>query len=563
MKKLLASTAALAMVATTLAGCGGSGDITAESGKTSLVVAVGGDFALPDPAIVDDSITANVLAQCYDGLYKLDKDGNVITNLATDLPTISEDGLTYTIKIKDGLTWSDGTPLTAEDFVWSWMRAMTTEGYYTNFMYNYIAGTTHMVVDEKTGEEQELPYTDMADLEANMGVRAVDDTTIEITLKMAAPYFTSMLTNTVFYPVNKDEVGSDPSSSEWASKDVSEENPIVTNGAFEITGVNIKDAITLKKSENYADAENVKLETMEFKVMSDLEAQTQAFISGEVDFATAVNVEQVNKDEQLQSHVYKVDPFVCNYYVLVNAGKENNGSTEGLEALKDPEIRQAISMAIGRTAARNAFGYGDDYSYDLYALIPSGIPDAEGNDFYEAGGHLIEDDVEAAKEIMESKGYNADNMLKIQYKYNSLATHKAVAEAMQNSLKEIYVDLDIYGYEKEAFFGDRDAGNFELARHAMTADYLDPMCYLSMYMGASTAGNTVDDAKFEEMMNEANLLSGQERMEKLHEAEAYLVSEGYIIPLFGYTEPFLKVKNLTNITSSPEGHYDLTHAYFE
>lgn len=553
MKKILASTAALAMVATTLTGCGGSGDITAESGKTNLTVAVGGDFALPDPAIVDDSITSNVLAQCYDGLYKLDKDGNVVANLAEDLPTISEDGLTYTIKLKDGLTWSDGTPLTAEDFVWSWKRAMTTEGYYTNFMYGYIAGTT--------GEDGN-PYTNMEDLDANMGVRAVDDTTIEITLKMAAPYFTSMLTNTVFYPVKQDEVGSDPSSSEWA-QNASADDPIVTNGAFEITGVNIKDAITLSKSENYSDADNVQLETIEFKVMGDLDSQTQAFISGEVDFATAVNVEQINNDEQLQGHVYAVDPFVCNYFVLVNAGKENDGSTDGLAALKDVEIRRAISMAIGRTTARNAYGYGDDYSYDLYALIPSGIPDAEGNDFYEQGGHLIEDDVEAAKAIMEAKGYSEDNMLTLTYKYNNLATHKAVAEAMQASLREIYIDLQLSGSEKEAFFNDRDAGNFELARHAMTADYLDPMCYLSMYVGSTTSGNTVDDPEFEQMVNEANLLSGQERMEKLHEAEAYLIEQGYIIPLFGYTEPFLKVKNLTGITSSPEGHYDLTHAYFE
>ncbi|MFR9255241.1 MAG: ABC transporter substrate-binding protein [Merdibacter sp.] len=430
-------------------------------------------------------------------------------------------------------------------------RAMTTEGYYTNFMYGYIAGTT--------GEDGN-PYTNMEDLDANMGVRAVDDTTIEITLKMAAPYFTSMLTNTVFYPVKQDEVGSDPSSSEWA-QNASADDPIVTNGAFEITGVNIKDAITLSKSENYSDADNVQLETIEFKVMGDLDSQTQAFISGEVDFATAVNVEQINNDEQLQGHVYAVDPFVCNYFVLVNAGKENDGSTDGLAALKDVEIRQAISMAIGRTTARNAYGYGDDYSYDLYALIPSGIPDAEGNDFYEQGGHLIEDDVEAAKAIAESKGYSEDNMhadLQVQQP----ASHKAVAEAMQASLREIYRSAAVRS-EKEAFFNDRDAGNFELARHAMTADYLDPMCYLSMYVGSTTSGNTVDDPEFEQMVNEANLLSGQERMEKLHEAEAYLIEQGYIIPLFGYTEPFLKVKNLTGITSSPEGHYDLTHAYFE
>lgn len=87
--------------------------------------------------------------------------------------------------------------------------------------------------------------------------------------------------------------------------------------------------------------------------MSDLDSQTQAFISGEVDFAAAVNVEQVNNDEQLQGHVYKIDPFVCNYYVLVNAGKENKETTDGLKALKDPEIRKAISMAIGRDVARN------------------------------------------------------------------------------------------------------------------------------------------------------------------------------------------------------------------
>ena len=90
-----------------------------------------------------------------------------------------------------------------------------------------------------------------------------------------------------------------------------------------------------------------------------------------------------------------------------------------------------ISMAIGRTTARNAYGYGEDYSYDLYALIPSGIPDAEGNDFYEQGGHLIEDDVEAAKAIMESKGYSEDNMLTLTYKYNNLATVS-------------YTQLDVY-----------------------------------------------------------------------------------------------------------------------
>lgn len=573
MKKVFASTAALAMALTSLAGCGSGGDITAESGKKNISVAVGGDFAWPDPAIVDDSITSNVLAQCYSGLFKLTEDGGVEADLAAEVPTqenggISKDNKTYTIKLKDGLKWSDGSDLTAEDFIWSWKRAMTTGGYYTNFMYNYIDGTSRMVLDEETGVEKDTPYSKLEDwdeIDKNMAVEALDDQTIQIKLKTPTTYFASLLTNTVFYPVNRAEVeaGEEGIDKPTWVKNASEDDPIVTSGSFEITGVNIKDTITLKKSANCTD-DDVKLESMSFKVMSDLDTQTNSFQSGEVDFATAVNVEAVTKDENLLSHVYKIDPFVCNYYIIVNAGKENNESTDGLKALKDPEIRKAISMGISRSTVRQAYGYGDEFSYDLYGMIPNGIPDAEeGSDFREVGGDLIKDDVEAAKEIMESKGYSADNMLKLDYKYNNLANHKASAEAMQAALKEIYIDLSLTGIEKEAFFGDRDNGKFELARHAMTADYMDPTCYLSMNMGETTPGNTTDDPKFDEMVNEANAMTDPaDRLAKLHEAEAYLVENGYIIPLFGYTEPFLKVKNLEGITSSPEGHYDLTHAYF-
>lgn len=549
MKKLLAYGLSFIMALTVLTGCGGGS-------QADLRVAVGGDTADLDPAIVDDSITANILAQAYQGLYKLSEDGDVVPNLATDMPEISADGLTYTIKIPSGLKWSDGSKLTANDFVYAWKRAVTTGGYYTQFIYQYITGTTYMK-DNEDGTQTDTPYTDI-DKMKEFGAVAVDDTTIQITLKAKCSYFTALLTNTVFYPVQEKYItenakDGDITTSSWANND-----DVPYNGAFKVTSVNTKDEVFLEKNEEFAGADDVSINSISFKVMSDMDAQVSAFQNDEIDFATACNVDTINKDKDLQENVWSIDPFICNYYVLINAGDENTN-----EALKDVDIRNALSLAINRDDVLQALGYGD-MAYELSGLIPKGIPGATG-DFREeqdATQKLAAYDLEQAKQIMASKGYSENNMLELTYKYNDLTMHKNVAQALQASLKEAYVNVELVAEEKEAFFADRDEGNFEICRHAMTGDFVDPMAYLSMYVGSSTPGNTVDDAKFEELVNAANAIDDHAgRMNALHAAENYLVAEQhYIIPLFGYTEPYLLSSKVSGITHSPEGHFDLTKA---
>lgn len=549
MKKLLAYGLSFIMALTVLTGCGGGS-------QADLRVAVGGDTADLDPAIVDDSITANILAQAYQGLYKLSEDGDVVPNLATDMPEISADGLTYTIKIPSGLKWSDGSKLTANDFVYAWKRAVTTGGYYTQFIYQYITGTTYMK-DNEDGTQTDTPYTDI-DKMKEFGAVAVDDTTIQITLKAKCSYFTALLTNTVFYPVQEKYItenakDGDITTSSWANND-----DVPYNGAFKVTSVNTKDEVFLEKNEEFAGADDVSINSISFKVMSDMDAQVSAFQNDEIDFATACNVDTINKDKDLQENLWTIDPFICNYYILINAGDENTN-----EALKDVDIRNALSLAINRDDVLQALGYGD-MAYELSGLIPKGIPGATG-DFREeqdATQKLATYDLEQAKQIMASKGYSENNMLELTYKYNDLTMHKNVAQALQASLKEAYVNVELVAEEKEAFFADRDEGNFEICRHAMTGDFVDPMAYLSMYVGSSTPGNTVDDAKFEELVNAANAIDDHTgRMNALHAAENYLVAEQhYIIPLFGYTEPYLLSSKVSGITHSPEGHYDLTKA---
>ena len=553
MKKLMAYGLSFLMALTCLTGCGGGE-------QADLRVAVGGDTDDLDPAIVDDSITANILAQVYEGLYELDTDGNVVPNLATDMPEISADGLTYTIKINGDTKWSDGEPVKASDFVFAWKRAVLTQGYYTQFIWQYITGTSHMVTDKKTGKESEQPYTKMSELK-DFGAVALDDTTIQITLKAKCPYFTALLTNTVFYPIREDYVNENAKDGKLTDSTWANNEDVPYNGAFKVTSVNTKDEVFMVKNEEFYDAENVSLNSISFKVMADIDSQTSAFQSGDIDFATACNIDTIDADKDLKKQSWKIDPFVCNYYILVNAGEENTN-----EALKDPDIRNAIGLSINRKDVLEVLNYGDN-AYELSGLIPKGIPGATG-DFREeqdAVKKLAEYNLDEAKAIMESKGYSEDNMLTLTYKYNDNTMHKNVAQSIQASMKEAYINLELQANEGEAFFAERDKGDFELCRHAMTADFIDPMAYLSMYIGKTTLGNTVDDAKFEEMVAAANAIDDKTaRMNALHEAENYLVGEQhYIIPLFGYTEPYLLSSKVSGITHSPEGHYQLAYAKIE
>lgn len=543
MKKLLGSLLCLAMVVG-LTGCGDGG--SEREDKTTLRTAKGGDIEVMDPAIVDDSVTANVLCQMYEGLYKLDKDGNAVPNVAVDMPTISEDGLTYTIKLNEGIKWSDGQPLKAGDFVYAWKRAAamgTGTAYYSQFINKIKNGGTGKALKS------------MDDLK-DFGAVAKDDTTIVITLKQKCAYFTSLLTNTVFYPVRQDAVekdGANPLKSVWSNRT---ETPV--NGAFYASKIDSKDEVVLTKNKNYRAADEVSLETISIKVMSDSSSQTSAFQSGEIDWADTINLDTVNADESLKSSIYAIEPFVCNYYVLMNAGDENTR-----KELKDPEIRAAFAMAINRENVLKASGKGD-YAYELNNLVPKGIPDTTGdfttnNGNKWSGGYNLAE----AQKIMKAKGYSESKMLKLSYSYNDVPMHKDVAQAMQASLKEAYIDLELKTAELQTFFSNRDKGDFETCRHAMTADFLDPMAYLSMYYGKDTAANTVDDKKYEDMIDAAEKLDGADRFAKLAEAEKYLVENHYVVPLFGYTDPFLKATDLEVVTSSPEGHFDLTRAKFK
>ncbi|MDR1794274.1 MAG: peptide ABC transporter substrate-binding protein [Erysipelotrichaceae bacterium] len=549
MKKVWTLLSVLVILAVLLAGCGDSksSGSSAGSGEKVLTVAIGGEPLNLDPATGNDAVTNYIVANIYEGLFAYDTVGNPVPKLAESW-TVSDDGLVYTFKIKPAV-WSDGVEITAADFVYGVKRSLNygaAETYYSSLISDYVAGAK---------DADMAPLEDMDDVM----VVALDDKTLEITLAAPCAYFLSLLTQKTYFPLRADVAPL--AESTWAnSKD------LPFSGAFKIESYNPSSEVVLVKNDAWRDADNVELDRIIYLVMPDQQAQLMAFENGEIDFAMSVPQDTV-KTYDGKPELFIIDPYVIDYFVTINATGDVTGTT-GEQAgvpnpvLQDVEIRRALAFAVNREELLTVLDAGR-LQYALYGIVPKGIPGATGDFREEADAveHLIDYDLEAAKAIMEAKGYGPNNMLKLTYKTNDSTFHSTVAQVLQAQWKEIYVDLDIQMTELRVFFDARSQGNFDLARHANSADYMDPMIYLNMYYSANLDAKVVNDPIYDSMIKEAeSMLDPVARMEQLHAAEEYLVKEMvYIIPLIGYSNPELLRAGITGIGTGPDGAVDFAY----
>lgn len=509
-----------------------SGNETTEY-ATTFTFAVGGEPQYLDPAVGSDTVTSFIINQLYYPLFIIGEDGSMIKE-ACESYEVSDDGMVYTLHLIENNYWSDGQQVTAHDYVYGMKRSIgmgAADSYYSYFI-------TDFVLNAKAHGEN---MDDVADMD-DVGIVALDDFTIEITLGAQCPYFVSLLASGVFYPVRQDYALEHDYT--WAA------NPDVpTNGAFHPTSIDSSAEVVLAKNEYFTHADDVTIETMIAKVMPDMDAQLMAFQTGEIDFATSVNTEvttiYAGQPELL------ISDSVINYFVLMNSYTADN------EALEDVNVRRALQLGIDRTAIVTALDAGDVY-YELYGLVPLGFEGVNG-DFREeqdAEELLVYTDKEEAKALLAEAGYDESNPLKLTYYYNQSSMHDTVAEVMKAQLAEINVELTLKTGEIRTFFADRDDGLFELARHAMTADFMDVMSYLDMGASWTQSIVTWGDSTYDELLTATKTMSGDERIEALHAAEKYLVEEmAYCIPLFGFKNICLAKAGITGEMTNPQASY--------
>ena len=511
------------------------GAAAADSLKDTFVFAMGGQPEMLDPAVATDSVSQTAVQVMYFTLFRLDEGGATVPN-AVEETDISEDGLTYTLKLVDGNKWSDGQPVLASEYAFGAKRALgmgSAIAYYSYFIKDYILNA---------GQYEGADVADMTDI----GIAADDAAnTLTFTLKKTTPYFLSLLTSTAFAAVRPDFANEHEST--WA-----ESADVPVNGAYYPVKIASNEEIVLKKNPYFIRANDVVTENLVLLTMEDMDAQMMAYQNGEIDMASSVDAGVVSSVFDGKPDLVKTNS-VINYYVQMQSSDWSTAP-----ALADYNVRRALQLALNREEIVTALDAGEAY-YPLYGYVPKGMAGLTG-DFREEvdnSAPYVYYDAEEAKELLAKAGYGPENPLNLAYKYNTNNMHDTVAQVMQQQWKQVGVNVTFEAMEVRSFFAERDEeGNYQLARGAMSADYMDPTTFLSMLTSSAQQKPVVTDEVYDGMIAQAEAtMDPSERLEKLHQAEKYLVEEkAYTIPVFGYSSYYLVNPNASGIGFDPVGN---------
>lgn len=516
-----------------------TGDTSTGADTTTLRIGLHGDTGGFDPQTGTSGTPQYVIKPTYRGLFSVAGDGS-LKNEICESYTVSDDGLVYTFTLRDDAKWSDGVPVTAADFVYGWQRNLDPElaCAYSNLL-GAIVNFDACLVGDKPVEE--------------LGVKALDDTTLEVTLSHTQPYFVQMTTFSPFYPVREDKVPTN--SSTWSITDV--EN-VVTNGPMKFESYSQNEKVVLVRNpEYYAPEEYGTVERMEFYYIADAQTSVAAFVNNELD--VAINVpSDIAATHDNPNEVVEVPYLVSVCYVFTGRNP----------VLDDVRVRQAINKAINREQICEILGVGNT---PIYGLVPPGITNpATGEDFRAEGGDLIGEDVAEAQQLLADAGYpNGEGFPELTFLSSNTTRNSDIALAIQSMLKEnLGITINLQLLESQAFNAERRAGNFDICALGTSADYNDPTTWLSLYDSSTeyiqmVAGYSTPE--FDELLHAADLeLDQAKRFEMLHEAERILVSEeNQWIPVMTYNIPIMVKEYVKGLETTTAGDIYFTGVTIE
>ncbi len=566
-KKVIALMLAAAMVVGVTA-CGGSDTTTpaAESGDAATETTEGGEAPAddtaadstapaasgegkilsvqigPNPETIDPALNSavdggNMILHTFECLLTVDQEGKLAPGQAESWET-SEDGLTWTFHLRDGLKWSDGSALTANDFVYSWRRVcdpMVAAPYAET-----VLGMVEGYADAIGGN-----------LEA-LGVEAPDDKTLVVHLSQPCSYFGSLAAFATLSPVQQATI--DANGDGWAVN----ADTYITNGCFYISEWVPGSYIMCTKNPNYWNADAIKLDGIKFNLIEDPNASYSAYQTGEVLFIKDVPTEEIPSLEGNEE--FYVDPIIGTYYLSLNTERE---------PFNDPKVRKALSLAIDREYVANTLMQGT-YSPASNFMGPGWI-DTDGSQFIDNanGGKPYIDtanheaNVEEAKQLLADAGYpDGAGFPAITYSTNDAGYHKVVAEYLQQAWAEIGVELKVDIVEWASFTPMRRNGDYDASRNGWVGDYSDPSNMLDLLY--STNGN--NDGKFNNAEYDAAMdtsrttLDAAERSAALHKAEDILMNEAACVPVAYYNDFWLQSSKIQNMWHSAYGYWYFMYA---
>lgn len=547
-KRILALLLSVLMLVGVMAACGEEAPVTSDTPDAvealDLTVCLASEPQTIDPALnsaVDGGIMLN---HFFEGLMKWVDDGEGNATLAEGqaesyTKTENEDGTTtYSFKIREDAKWSDGQPVTANDFVYAWQR-LADEATAADYSYMIALVKGFDAVNAENADPSTL------------AVAAPDERTFECTLTTDADYWLEICAFPCTFPVRKDII--EASGDQWTFDPAT----YVCNGPYKMSEWSHNAYIKAVKADTYYDIANIGPNTITFQLMDDAGAILSAFQSGELQFIEEMPVDEIAT--LLASGELKVVPQYGTYYVSFNTQKA---------PFDDARVREAFSLAIDRNYIVEKVTQTGQVPADGY--VSPGISDAEGvsgDDFRTVGGSYYsvapedyEANCEKARELLADAGYpNGEDFPAIEYLYNTNDNHKAIGEALQNMWQTVLgVTVTLNNQEWGVFLETRKTGDYTVARNGWLPDYNDAMSFLDMWLtGGGNNDAQYSSADYDAAIAEALATSDiSARMQAMHKAEDILLKDDKVLaPLYFYTQKYMLDESVQGMYYNPLGFF--------
>nr|WP_300005660.1 peptide ABC transporter substrate-binding protein [Tissierella sp.] len=481
-----------------------------------------------DPALAQGTHESWILDHAFEGLMKVNENLEIVEGMAESYE-VSEDKLTYTFKIRDDAKWSTGDPVTAEDFEFSWKRALDPK---------LASDYAHQLYYIKGGEAFNTGEGVMDDVM----VKAEDEKTLVVTLESPTAYFLELTAFYTLYPVSKKAV---EANGDWA-KTV---DTYVSNGPFKLTEWEHSASLKIRKNDEYYDKDKVMLDGMDFDIIADENTTWQKYEGGDYDFLTPLPQAVVAKMKAENNPELVIAEQVGTYYYNLNSKfKMANGSMP----FTNEKIRKAFAMSLDRATIVEKIAQGGQIAAE--GVVPLGLKDENGKEYRDEVGKLLEFNEDEAKKMfaegIKEEGITAADFKQVVLLYNTSEAHKKIAQAAQEMWRvNLGVEIQLENVDFQVKLDREKAGDYQISRAGWIGDYADPITFLELWHSKSSFNDAkYNNPEYDKLVDIAKTSpDNNERFKAMRDAEKMIMEDMPVVPVYFYTQPYAQKPYVTGV----------------
>lgn len=517
----------------------GQGESNVESGNR-LGIAHIGNGAEPqgmDPHVVTGVPESNIINAIFEGLVYKDASTLEVQPGVAESWEISDDGRIYTFNIRRDAKWSNGDSLTAQDFVWSWWRGLQPAlGSQYVFMFFPIKNAEAFFRGEVTDFDK-------------VGVKAIDDYTLQVELNNPTPYFLQLMDHHSTFPVHRATI--EKFGEAWESyTGWTRPQNIVSNGPFKMDSWQLNRNVKVSPNPHYWDHDRIKLNGIVFYSTELSTTEERMFRAGQLHYTNESLIDRIPYYRENYPERLQIAPYVGTYLYRLN--------TE-VEGLDDPRVRRALAMTIDRD--RLVTNVLNDIFTPAYSITPPGLLGYQPP-------KLFDYDPEGGRTLLAEAGYpNGEGFPSFELQYNTSEQHRKVAIAVQQMWnKELNIQVNLQNKDWKVYLDDENTGNFQISRGGWIADYVDPNSFLDLWITGSELNRTNwGNSEYDELVlrTAPEAKTREERFAAFYEAESIILKDMPFIPIYTYSSHHFRHPSLIGLPPNLMNFYNFRDVWLD